>query len=231
MKKFALKHGILAGIAILAIAAAVPAVAGALPARAEEAQGTTQTTTETTNETTNENETTTENEPTAAQERATAEANAKARLATAEKRLAADKLKVCEDRQQVITNIMTRLGDRGQKQLDLFTTIAQRTEKFYTEKGKTLSNYDALVAAVNTKQAAAQAAVSIIKSTSVDFKCDGTDPKGVAAAFKDNLKVEIAALKEYRTAVKNLIVGVKSVQGTTSSTDSTSTSNTNGGTN
>ena len=226
MKKLALKHSLVAGIAILALAVAVPTITNALPARAEEAQGTTQTTTETTNETTNENETTTE------QEKTNAEANAKARLATAETRLAAAKLKVCQTREKVIDNIMSRLGDRGQKQLDLFSSIAQRTETFYTEKGKTLASYDTLVAAVNAKKATAQAAVDTVKSSSANFKCDGTDPKGVASAFKDNLKIEIAALKEYKTTVKNLIVGVKSVQGTTSSTENnTSTTSTNGGTN
>src|SRR6185312_10738407 len=55
-------------------------------------------------------------------------------------RLAAAQLKVCQRRETVITNIMTRIASRGQKQLTLFSTIASRTETFYTDKGKTLSN-------------------------------------------------------------------------------------------
>ena len=82
-----------------------------------------------------------------------------------------------------------------------------------------LSNYEELVATADDKKTVAQAAVDKVKATSVTFKCDGTDPKGAAQSFKDSLKAEIAALKEYKTAVKNLIVGVKSVQGTTSSDD------------
>jgi len=54
-----------------------------------------------------------------------------------------------------------------------------------------------------------------VKSTTVEFKCDGDNPKGVASTFKDLHKAEIAALKAYKAAVKNLIVGVKSVQPTT----------------
>ena len=130
-------------------------------------------------------------------------------------RLDATKLKVCKKRETAINNTLGRIADRGQKHLDLFTTIAERTEKFYVSKGKTLSNYDALVTAVNAKKATAQAAVDTIKADSVTFKCDGTDPKGAAESFKAALKSEISALKEYRTAVKNLIVGVKSVQSTT----------------
>lgn len=125
------------------------------------------------------------------------------------------KLRVCENRQKAITNIMSRIADRGQRQLTLFGTIAGRVEAFYTTKGKTLSNYDALVADVNAKQAAAQTTVDTVKSDSTGFDCTGTDPKGFVSTFKDSLKSEISALKVYRTSVKNLTVGVKSVQATT----------------
>ena len=148
-------------------------------------------------------------------------------VATPAQKLSDAKLKACQNRQKAITNIMTRMADRGQKQLDLFSTIATRTETFYTTKGKTLSNYDALVADVTAKKAAAQTEVDALKANSVSFKCDGTDPKGMADSFKTQLKAEILALKEYRTSVKNLIVGVKSVQGSTASADNKTTSTTN----
>jgi len=134
-------------------------------------------------------------------------------------RLEAAKLKACQNREKAINNIMARMAERGSKQLGVLNKIAERTMAFYVDKGKTLSNYEALVAAVNDKKAAAQAAVDDLKASSVGFKCDGSDPKGAAQSFKDKLKAEIAALKDYKTAVKNLIVGVKSVQGTTSSSD------------
>jgi hypothetical protein len=140
-------------------------------------------------------------------------------------KLAAAKLRACQNREKAVNNIMSRIADRGQKQLDLFTTIATRTEKFYTDKGKTLSNYDALVAEVTAKKDAAQTTVDTVKADSTTFKCDGTDPKGAVATFKDALKSEIAALKAYKTSVKNLIVGVKSVQATVS-TDTKTTGGT-----
>ncbi len=143
------------------------------------------------------------------------QSTAKAGIAAVKTRLEDAKLKICQNREKVITNIMSRIADRGQKQITLFDTIAQRTEKFYTEKGKVLANYDALVADITAKKAAAQAEVDTLKSTTVEFKCDGTDPKGVASGFKDSLKAENDALKAYKTSIKNLIVGVKSVVGTT----------------
>lgn len=173
-----------------------------LPARAQEAQTSPRTTTTTTN---NSNAT-------------SGSSQAADHQAAAQTRLAAAKLKACQNREKAITNIMARISDRGQKQLDLFSTIAARTEAFYTDKGKTLSNYDALVSDVNAKQAAAQSAVSSTDSSGGGFSCDGSDPKGFVNSFKGSLKSEISALQAYRTSVKNLIVGVKSVEGTTSST-------------
>lgn len=136
------------------------------------------------------------------------------RQEAAKAKLDATKLRVCQAREKAINTIMQRMATRGQKHLDLYTAVAERTQKFYEAKGKVLSNYDQLVADVNAKKATAQAAVDTLKSKVVTFKCDGEDPKGAAQSFKDGQKAEVAALKAYRTSVKNLIVGVKSVQTT-----------------
>jgi hypothetical protein len=143
------------------------------------------------------------------------EANAK-RLAAQEQaksgRSEAQKLAQCKRKEKTINQIMVRIADRGQKQMDLFSTIATRVEDFYTKSGRTADNYDALVAAVNSSKADAQTTVTDIKTTSVSFKCDGSESNSAGQAFKASLKSEIQALKDYKTAVKNLIVGVKSVQ-------------------
>jgi hypothetical protein len=224
MKIKFLKQSVLVGVAMLGLASAVPIVAQAMPAHAEEAQTTTQEkeVTEPTSSTESEKSTSqansTEDQKTSTTKSETETENENSKDAS-QTRLADTKLKACENRQQAITNIMARLNDRGQKQIDLFSTIAERTEAFYKSKGNTLANYDALVVDVATNKAAAQAAVDATKSVSGTFKCDGTNPKGVVSAFKTDLKAEIAALNNYRTSVKNLIVGVKSVQGTTSSSN------------
>ncbi len=159
------------------------------------------------------------------QHRQAAEQKATDVKANAETRLADAKLKACQNHEKTITNTMSRLSDRGQKQLDLFSSIADKTEAFYVQKGKPVATYDALVADVVAKKTVAEAAIATVASTSTTFKCDGTDPKGVANSFRGNLKAEIAALKEYKTAVKNLIVGVKSAQGVASSTSKTTGDN------
>lgn len=189
----------LVGIAVFSCAVAFPVVAAGLPVRAEETQ-------------------------TSAQERqTTAQSTAADKKAAAQTRLADAKLKACQNREKAITNIMSRISDRGQKQIDLFGKIADRTEAFYIDKGKSLSNYNMLVADVAAKKADAQTAVTATKATASEFKCDSTNPKGIATSFKERLHTQNEALKAYKTAVKNLIVGVKSVQGTTTSTEKSST--------
>lgn len=147
--------------------------------------------------------------PTAAQENREA---ARGRLDDA-------RLRACENRQKAIANIMARLSDRGQKQTELFTAIAERTQQFYVSTGRSVANYDALVADVAAKRTAAQAAVSAVTDTGAKFACDTEDPKATATVFRDSLRAEIDALKAYKTAVKNLIVGVRSAQGQAASAD------------
>lgn len=161
----------------------------------------------------------------AAQYKQAAEQKVTDAKANAQTRLTDAKLKACQNRQTAITNIMSRLSDRGQKQLDLFSSIADKTEAFYVEKGNTIATYDALVADLTTKKATAESTVTTVTSKSTTFNCDGTDPKGMVSSFKDSLKAEINALNEYKVAVKNLIVGVKSAQSVTTSTDSTTGGN------
>lgn len=146
-----------------------------------------------------------------------AEAAKKAQIeASAEKtRLKDAKLKACHNREKRIGNLMNNLTYRTSQQVLVFTRIAERTQEFYMEKGKTLSNYDALVADVYAKKAAAEALAAKTESAKAEFSCTANDPKGVSTAFKENLKSQTEAMKAFKTAVKNLIVGVKSVQSTT----------------
>jgi len=219
-KKFEAKRGLFTVLtAVLMFALTVPATVGAIEA-------TTATEQKTTAQTTSKTETETSTDSTTARIK---ELTSGAGLVKA--KLTAVKLGICQKRETEITNIMSRMGDRGQKQLDLFAGIATKAENFYTEKGKTLSNYGALVADVNTKKASAQLAVNAVKAATPTFKCDGDNPKATATNFKSIVKIQIDTLNAYKQSVKNLIVGIKSVQSTTvtaSSTDSTKT--TTGGT-
>lgn len=138
-------------------------------------------------------------------------------------RLDAAKAQSCQKRQKAVTNIMARIVDRGTKQIGVFDAIATRTETFYSSHNLSLANYATLVAAVNAAKTKAQTDLAAVKAADT-FSCTSSDPKGQVITFKTALKLEIADLKAYKTAVKNLIVGVKSVAGTTSPSPSVSPS-------
>lgn len=136
-------------------------------------------------------------------------------------RLEAAKLRACQQREQAINKMMLRIADRAERQVTLFTMIATRVETFYIDKGQTISNYDNLVAEVTAKKTAAETQISTLKNDSA-FDCTSNDPKGMATTFKDSLRATITAMQNYKLAVKNLIVGVKSAQGQTSSANNNS---------
>lgn len=131
---------------------------------------------------------------------------------TVQEKQAAAKEKVCETHKRVVNNIETRIASRGQKRMDVITKIADRVEKFYTDKGLSVSNYDTLVANVNAKKDAAQAALDSIKTDAGNVSsitCGSGQGSVAVTQFKTDLKAEQTALKAYQTAVKDLIVAVK----------------------
>ena len=128
---------------------------------------------------------------------------------SAKLRLEGDKLKACEKREQAINNILDRIAKRGERRLGVYNSIFERVQEFYEKKGLSISSYDELVADVNSKKAAAQAAVDAAAAKEVEFNCDGSDPKGAAAGFKEDLKAQIKALHDYRKSIRNLIVAIK----------------------
>jgi len=134
------------------------------------------------------------------------------RIDDRKQRLSDAKQKLCEARKERITRSIKRVSNRGERHLKVFATITDRVTTFYKNKGKTLLNYDMLVADVATKKTAAEAAVRATAAYENTFDCSGDDPKGVLKSFRTTVAAQREAMKKFRTAIKNLIVGVKSVQ-------------------
>lgn len=132
--------------------------------------------------------------------------------------------KSCEARQRVVTRILTRAVARGNNIVDVFTKITTRTESFYVEKGNTLSNYEALAADVAAKKAAAQAEILTVQNLP-GLTCPISDSKTALAPYKSAVAKEIQVLKDYKTAVKNLVEGVASVQPDDEGVDDNSSNN------
>lgn len=131
------------------------------------------------------------------------------------------KKKTCAEREANINAAMDRIVERSQKHIDRITAVSDKAKAFYIEKRNVLSNYDQLVANVEQKRAAAQAAVDAL-STTATFSCDSDGPKSDIQNFHNDRAGKIEAVGAYRTAVKELIAGIKSVQPVDTSTEAQS---------
>lgn len=132
-------------------------------------------------------------------------------------RLEGAKLQACQARENATKTRSKRLTRLATTMQEKFDAIAKRVEDYYTTKvvpsGKTVSNYDSLVADIQTKKNAVQTALTNAQSDLSGFSCTDNNPKAMITKFNEDMKAVKSALREYRMSVKNLIVGVHSVTG------------------
>ncbi|MDD3035794.1 MAG: hypothetical protein PHO93_02645 [Candidatus Saccharimonadaceae bacterium] len=119
------------------------------------------------------------------------------------------KKQICERNSNRIRNMFTNMNSLGEGRLNLFDNIAQKVQKFYSDNKLNVENYDQLVQEINSTKEAAQLAIQAAVSTSSQFGCDTDDPKGTVNQYKVQVKTQVQALKDYRTAVKDLISAVQ----------------------
>jgi hypothetical protein len=132
---------------------------------------------------------------------------------TVQERLTARNLAKCQLREKVMNNIIARIGDRGQKQINVISSIQQKVENFYADKQITVENYDALLKNAQDKQQLATKEMESVRAMNGTFSCIGENPKVVAAQFKNQAATQSAAMKDYRLAVHELAVSVKTALG------------------
>ncbi|MEK7573812.1 MAG: hypothetical protein AAB531_05295 [Patescibacteria group bacterium] len=130
-------------------------------------------------------------------------------------RLQNAKLKACEAHSASITRRSSHLVELADKMIKVFTSIANRVEQYYLTKvlptGATLSSYDELVADITTKENAIVPLLEAAQADAANFTCTGDNPKAQLTQYKTDMQAVIRGLKEYRTAVRNLIVAVRTL--------------------
>ena len=150
----------------------------------------------------------------------------KERRQQVQNRLTEAKLKACQARENAIKRRTKQLVELATTMREKFDAIAGRVEKYYTSKvvpnGKTVANYDSLVADIQAKKGVVQTALIVAQGNAESFVCTSDDPKGQLSQFREDMRAVKSALKDYRTSIKNLIVAVRSVTGTTKSNNPTS---------
>lgn len=117
--------------------------------------------------------------------------------------------RICESRVKNVERIMNKAATQGQKHLEVFNKISNRVQEFYANRGLAVDNYDTLIANVSAKKVAAEVAITAVKDNTTTFNCSGENPIGTADMFSGKIRAMHVALKEYRTAIKDVLVAVK----------------------
>lgn len=127
------------------------------------------------------------------------------------------RLRACQAKQHGVIKRMDQLEKMAENMLEKFSRIQERVVQYYNEKvipsGKTVANYNMLIAEIQTKKIAVQTAITQAKTNSAVFSCDEENPKVQLKKFSDDMREVKSALKEYRTSIRNLIVAVRSLGG------------------
>jgi len=123
------------------------------------------------------------------------------------------KQKTCLKKQAGINKRAQQLIKRTNLILTIFERHTTRVQDYYNDKlvpkGAVIENYEALLADIANKKAAVEVALATAKTDVAGFKCDSSNPKEQLKLFRADMTRVIRALKEYRTAVVNLIVAVR----------------------
>lgn len=141
----------------------------------------------------------------------------------------------CQVRETAIKTRSEHLVQLATTMGRIFDSIASRVETYYTTKvlpdGKTVANYDALVADIQKRKDGVQQALLNAQSDILAFSCTTDNPKQHIVKFNNGMRVVKSALGLYRTSVRKLIVAVHSIVGeeksATSSAKSDSSSRSN----
>lgn len=121
------------------------------------------------------------------------------------------RLAVCQKRQEKISTIFAKATEQNRLQLAVFQAIEENVKAFYAKHNLTADGYDAALATANEKEATAVAALDVSDATT--FDCTTTDNSKPGSVIKEAMTVRHEALKDYRTAIKNLILVVKKHNG------------------
>ncbi len=138
--------------------------------------------------------------------------------AFAQNRLREAKLNACQALSQNIATRSAHMNDRVLKMEETFDSIAQGVENHYlirlVPQGKIVSNYDTLVADIQTQKSALAPLLAAIQTDISNFSCTGNNPVAQLTQYRTDMQAVIQDLQAYKKAVRNLIVAVASVRGT-----------------
>ena len=123
--------------------------------------------------------------------------------------------RACEAVENSIKTRSDKIVLLAEKILEKFDNISLRVQEYYMTKlvpeGYTVENYDGLLAEIEARSDDVQSALVEAEASADEFDCDSEDPKGTLMQFKEEMLAVVDALRQYRLAIKDLIVAINTV--------------------
>lgn len=120
-------------------------------------------------------------------------------------------LKACQAKREAFGTHLRNVASGLQKYVASLEAITTRIEDFVQAKNLSVDNYDSLLAAVKTQQALLESMRGQAQQAAEDFICTGekTEVQNGFSSYHDVAKQQLEALKNYKSALKELIKAVK----------------------
>lgn len=118
--------------------------------------------------------------------------------------------KNCEARKAALGNKIKNTSEAAKRHYDKVTSFNEKIDAFVTKNSVTVENYDTLKTNIANAAAKADATVTALTDYNQQVDCTNIDEATAAVvAYKELLTDARDALKDYRTATKELLVAVK----------------------
>lgn len=120
----------------------------------------------------------------------------------------------CKAKETLINNVLNKTISRVNTLLNKFDSITNRVKDYYTNKvipsGRTVSNYESLVADIEDKKAKAEDLLAGAKADIEAFSCESSDPKGQINQIREDIKNLKKGGRQYKESIKTLIKAILS---------------------
>jgi hypothetical protein len=127
--------------------------------------------------------------------------------------------KVCENHLKAINNKLKAFNQAADKHLNRLKTVFTKVKDYQSAKNFTFFNYDDFVLRATEKQTAATEAVQALKDLGTTIDCSVDDPAASLQTVKSAAADTRTALKDYRKALKQLVVALNQAKSDDSSDD------------
>lgn len=125
----------------------------------------------------------------------------------------------CRAVEENAVNHMGRLADFTERQLELFSTIAERVDEFYQQNELQAEGYDEHMDNIESLTADAESLTDELRESTDSFECGQENVSQHIGDFRTSLQESKNSLESLRQAVREQILLVKGALSDTSTTD------------